>query len=98
MILKLVIKRQKEKKPTYQDIAARTINMCMRKNKRINVITPSTLYATGLSETFKEYKQRCFDPGMVEQHAVSMAVGMARAGDLPILFTNQHFYRGHLTN
>lgn len=75
----------------YQDIAALAIEECMVENKEIVAITPSTLYATGLSKVFDRFPERCFDPGMEEQHAVSMAVGMALAGNHPVLFYQSTF-------
>jgi 1-deoxy-D-xylulose-5-phosphate synthase len=75
----------------YQDIASMAIEDCMMKNPDIVAITPSTLYATGLSKVFETFPDRCFDPGMEEQHAVSMAVGMALSGSRPVLFYQSTF-------
>ena len=38
---------------------------------------PSTLYATGLTNVFDKFPNRSIDPGMEEQHAMSMTVGIA---------------------
>jgi len=75
----------------YQDIASEAISDCMGKDETLVAITPSTLYATGMSKIFSNYPNRCFDPGMEEQHAVSMAVGMALSGLKPILFYQSTF-------
>jgi 1-deoxy-D-xylulose-5-phosphate synthase len=75
----------------YQDIASMAIEDCMMKNPDIVAITPSTLYATGLSKVFETFPERCFDPGMEEQHAASMAVGMALSGSRPVLFYQSTF-------
>jgi 1-deoxy-D-xylulose-5-phosphate synthase len=75
----------------YQDIASMAIEDCMTKDPDIVAITPSTLYATGLSKVFNTFPERCFDPGMEEQHAASMAVGMALSGCKPILFYQSTF-------
>jgi 1-deoxy-D-xylulose-5-phosphate synthase len=75
----------------YQDIASMAIEDCMMKNPDIVAITPSTLYATGLSKVFETFPERCFDPGMEEQHAASMAVGMALSGSIPVLFYQSTF-------
>lgn len=77
--------------PSYQDIAASAIGDCMEKDSSIVAITPSTLYATGLAGVFERFPERCFDPGMEEQHAVSMAVGMALSGSRPVLFYQSTF-------
>jgi 1-deoxy-D-xylulose-5-phosphate synthase len=76
---------------SYQDIAALAIGDCMDANPNIAAITPSTLYATGLAGVFARFPERCFDPGMEEQHAVSMAVGMALSGTRPVLFYQSTF-------
>ena len=77
--------------PSCQDIAALAIGECVEANSHIVAITPSTLYATGLSDIFTLFPERCFDPGMEEQHAVSMAVGIALSGSRPVLFYQSTF-------
>lgn len=77
--------------PSYQDIAAQAIGDCMERDSSIVAITPSTLYATGLAGVFDRFPGRCFDPGMEEQHAMSMAVGMALSGSRPVLFYQSTF-------
>lgn len=76
---------------SYQDVAALAVGDCMEKDSTVMAITPSTLYATGLAGVFNRFPQRCFDPGMEEQHAVSMAVGMALSGSHPVLFYQSTF-------
>lgn len=70
---------------SYQDIAAQVVLDEMAEDDKITCITPSTLYATGLTPAFAKYPSRCFDPGMEEQHALTMAVGMALAGMKPVV-------------
>lgn len=76
---------------SYQDVAALAIGDCMEKDPTVMAITPSTLYATGLTGIFERFPDRCFDPGMEEQHALSMAVGMALSGSRPVLFYQSTF-------
>lgn len=71
--------------PGYPDIAARAVERAMETDPRIVCITPSTLYATGLAKIFATWPERCFDPGMEEQHAMSMTVGLALAGRIPVI-------------
>lgn len=75
----------------YQDIAARVLTQEMEKEKNIVCITPSTLYATGLQQTFEKFSDRCFDPGMEEQHAMTMTVGFALQGYKPVIFYQSTF-------
>lgn len=71
--------------PTYPDVVAEVVEEYMATHPKSVCITPSTLYATGLSGVFARYPERCFDPGMEEQHALSMCVGLSLAGHLPII-------------
>src|SRR5258708_22641637 len=57
----------------------------MARDERIVAITPSTLYATGLQPMFKKFPDRCFDPGMEEQHAMTMTVGFALERYKPVV-------------
>ena len=74
-----------QQEPTYSDIAGETVKKIMAKDKKVICLTPSTLYATGLEEAFKKYPSRSIDPGMAEQHTLSMTVGLALEGFLPII-------------
>lgn len=71
--------------PAYQDIAAAVVLDEMERDENIVCITPSTLYATGLTPAFVKYPERCFDPGMEEQHALTMSVGLALEGMKPVV-------------
>ena len=75
----------------YQDIAARVIGAAMERDERIVAITPSTLYASGLQQVFKQFPDRCFDPGMEEQHAMTMTVGFALEGFKPVIVFQSTF-------
>lgn len=54
------------------------------KDKRIVAITAAMPAGTGLSEFQKRFSDRFFDVGIAEQHAVTMAAGMASAGLRPV--------------
>lgn len=75
----------------YQDVAARVILEEMEQSEEIVAITPSTLYATGLQPVFDRFPDRCFDPGMEEQHAMTMTVGFALEGYRPVIFYQSTF-------
>lgn len=77
--------------PPYQDTAARVIGEEMDRDEKIVAITPSTLYATGLQPVFEKHPERCFDPGMTEQHAMSLTVGLALEGHKPVVFYQSTF-------
>ncbi|MEZ4292709.1 MAG: 1-deoxy-D-xylulose-5-phosphate synthase [Myxococcota bacterium] len=77
--------------PPYPETAARVIGEEMARDERIVAITPSTLYATGLQPIFEKFPERCFDPGMMEQHAMSLTVGLATGGYKPVVFYQSTF-------
>lgn len=52
-------------------------------NKAVTAITAAMPDGTGLSVFAKQYPERFFDVGIAEQHAVTMAAGMAMAGMTP---------------
>jgi 1-deoxy-D-xylulose-5-phosphate synthase len=66
-------------------VAAAVVVDEMERDPEIVAITPSTLYATGLASAFEKFPDRCFDPGMEEQHAMTLAVGLALAGKKPVV-------------
>ncbi len=76
---------------SYQDVASEVIMDEMRKDDKIITITPSTIYATGLQKCFDTYPERCFDPGMEEQHAMALAAGLALGNYKPIIFYQTTF-------
>ncbi|MGL5067016.1 MAG: 1-deoxy-D-xylulose-5-phosphate synthase [Sarcina sp.] len=53
-------------------------------DKDVVAITAAMPDGTGLKEFSKEYKDRFFDVGIAEQHATTMAAGMAVAGLKPV--------------
>jgi 1-deoxy-D-xylulose-5-phosphate synthase len=75
----------------YQDVAAGVIGEEMERDQRIVAITPSTLYASGLQPIFKKFPDRCFDPGMEEQHALTMTVGFAIERYKPVIVFQSTF-------
>lgn len=54
------------------------------KNKELVAITAAMPDGTGLCEFSKLYKDRFFDVGIAEQHAVTLAAGMASNGLKPV--------------
>jgi 1-deoxy-D-xylulose-5-phosphate synthase len=54
------------------------------RDERVVVLTAAMLEGTGLKKFQKLFPERCIDVGMAEQHAVSLAAGLALAGHRPI--------------
>ena len=53
-------------------------------NDRVCAITAAMPGGTGLLEFRSRYRQRLFDVGIAEEHAISMAGGMAKEGLIPV--------------
>ena len=52
---------------------------------KLCAITAAMKYGTGLQYFYRSYKDRFFDVGMAEQHAVTFAAGLAKAGMHPVV-------------
>lgn len=56
-----------------------------RSEPRLAAITAAMTDGTGLAEFKRELPERFFDVGIAEQHAVTMAAGLAAGGMLPVV-------------
>lgn len=52
-------------------------------DKDIVVVCPAMIAGSGLNDFSKKFRERCFDVGIAEEHAVTMAAGLARGGMKP---------------
>ena len=71
--------------PTYSRVFALTLARIMREDSTVAGISAAMLEGTGLAEVKGEFPDRIFDVGIAEQHAVSMAAGMASNGMSPFV-------------
>ncbi len=55
------------------------------KDEKIFLISPATVKGSGLDDLFAKYPLRCIDTGIAEEHAVTMASGLAVNGKHPII-------------
>ncbi len=67
----------------YQDVFGQTIVELAKQNDKIVAITPAMLTGSSLKLMLKEFPNRTFDVGIAEQHAVTLAGGMATQGLIP---------------
>ena len=67
----------------YQEVFGETIVELASKNKKIIGITPAMLTGSSLKLMLDKFPERTFDVGIAEQHAVTLAAGMATQGMIP---------------
>ena len=79
----IILKNSKGLSPKYQDVFGETIVELARENTKIIGITPAMLSGSSLKMMLKEFPERTFDVGIAEQHAVTLAAGMATQGMIP---------------
>ena len=72
-----------EQKIKYQDVFGKTLEYLSGINSKIVAITPAMPTGSGLVELMQKFPDRCIDVGIAEQHAVTLAAGMATQGMLP---------------
>jgi len=69
--------------PKYQDVFGHTIVELAEQNKNIVGITPAMPTGSSLKYMMDKFPNRAFDVGIAEQHAVTLAAGMAAQGLIP---------------
>ena len=69
--------------PKYQDVFGLTMVELAKKNPNIVGITPAMPTGSSLKFMMDAFPERAFDVGISEQHAVTLAAGMASEGMLP---------------
>jgi 1-deoxy-D-xylulose-5-phosphate synthase len=72
-------------KPTYTDIFSDWLCDMAATDDRLFGITPAMREGSGLVRFSREYPQRYFDVAIAEQHAVTLAAGMACEGAKPVV-------------
>jgi 1-deoxy-D-xylulose-5-phosphate synthase len=77
------IKKEANLYTKYQDVFGKTLVELARKNKNIVAVTPAMLTGSSLKVMMQEFPNRTFDVGIAEQHAVTLAAGMATQGLMP---------------
>lgn len=71
--------------PAWSKLVADTVTRIARKDPRVVTITPAMPVGSKLEGFAKEFPNRFFDVGIAEQHATTMAAGMAAEGTKPFL-------------
>ncbi len=70
---------------TYSQVFGRTVRRLMSENQKVVAISAAMIDGTGLSAAASEFPDRVIDVGICEQHAVTLAAGLATQGFIPIV-------------
>ncbi len=71
--------------PSFSETFGKTLCRIAEEDSRVCAITAAMVSGTGLGEFSQKYPDRCFDVGIAEGHAVSMAGGLAIQGMIPVV-------------
>lgn len=74
-----------EAKPCFSSVFGNKLTQLAETNHNIVAITAAMCAGTGLTGFSERFPDRFFDVGIAEEHAVSMAAGMAKQGLLPVV-------------
>lgn len=69
----------------FQDVFGEAVEELLAQHPELTVISPAMLAGAGLKHAQNTYPDRVFDVGIAEQHAATMAAGIAAAGGTPLL-------------
>lgn len=70
---------------SFSTVFGRQLAACGETDANLCAITAAMKYGTGLQYFYKQHKDRFFDVGMAEQHAVTFAAGLAAGGMRPVV-------------
>ncbi|MBO0995287.1 1-deoxy-D-xylulose-5-phosphate synthase [Bacillus sp. SD088] len=71
--------------PAWSALVSETVRKLAREDQRIVAVTPAMPVGSKLEKFAEEFPDRMFDVGIAEQHAATMAAGLATQGMKPFL-------------
>jgi 1-deoxy-D-xylulose-5-phosphate synthase len=77
--------KSSSKAPSWSGLVAGTVQKIAREDSRVVAITPAMPVGSKLESFAAEFPDRFFDVGIAEQHATTMAAGLATQGMKPFL-------------
>ena len=78
---------------TYSEVFGNKLCELAKENKNIVAITAAMKDGTGLSKFSEMFKERFYDVGIAEQHALTLAAGIAKNGMIPVVSIYSSFYQ-----
>lgn len=80
-----------EKTQTFSDVFGETMCELAKENPKLCAITAAMKDGTGLSQFKELFRNRFYDVGIAEEHAVTFAGGLAAGGMLPVFAVYSSF-------
>ena len=76
---------EKKQEQTFSDSFGQTMCKLAQNDHKVCAVTAAMPGGTGLLDFQKQFPDRIFDVGIAEEHAVSMACGLAKQGMTPVV-------------
>ncbi len=73
------------KNPTFSDTFGQWLCQTAAQDKRLIAITPAMREGSGMVQFHQQYPKQYIDVGIAEQHAVTLAAGIATQGQKPVV-------------
>ncbi len=83
----------KPSSPSYTQIFSDWLCDAAEKNPKLVAVTPAMREGSGLAEFARRFPDRYLDAGIAEQHAVTLAAGLACEGFHPVVATYSTFFQ-----
>ena len=77
--------RSRHGQPTWSDAVADALGRAMERDARVVVVTPAMLEGSSLTALARRFGPRVHDAGIAEQHAMTLAAGLAARGLRPVV-------------
>lgn len=75
---------EENSKPNFSTVFGETLCEIAREDKKVCAVTAAMKYGTGLNMFAAEFKERFFDVGIAEEHAVTFAAALSKSGLKPV--------------
>ncbi len=85
MVVTPLLQPVKKSAPKYSDVFGQWLCDEAAQDQRLLAITPAMCEGSGMVKFAKQYPERFFDVAIAEQHAVTLAAGMACEGLKPVV-------------
>lgn len=85
--------REKSDLPSFGAVMAEELSALAEKDQRIVAISAAMMSGTGLEQFAQRYPDRALDVGIAEEHAATMAAGLAAGGMKPYFAVYTSFFQ-----